>query len=793
VALGVAAGVLPAAAVARAADWYVDATAGAGGDGSMADPFTQIQDALDVATAGDVIHVLPGTYAPIATVVDGTPAAPITVQAEPAGDAVVQASGTALEAHHEHHTFQGLVLDGGYGAGDAVDADGANFLELFDVEVRRSGGDCIDLHTVEGVLIANSRIHHCVAEDAGAVVDAHGVTGDSVFDLEIRDSEIYLCSGDAVQMSPPRLPWDELRIRRSTLWTGALDEDAGPIAAGTIVGENALDTKVGAELDGSGSPPTVEIEDVVAYGFRGFIDNQAAWNLKEDVGVTIDRVTVYDTELAFRLRGPASVQVRNAVVYDVDGAVRYEDGLPGAQILASTFGGEVLAAFVDGGGDPPVGLVVEDLLVLGDAVPDEAAGGMANLAAGPEAFVDAAAHDYHLVASGAPVDAGVALDGVMVDRDGTFRPVGRAFDVGAYEWHEDPPPPPPPDDDSGGAGSGGVDDTGGSSGAAGTTSGTGDSGDDIGPGPVTTGFEGTGGEVSGCGCRSGRGGAGPWLLVGLVAGLRLRRRAARRRAALAVIAACGTSLVACQPNADGMGTAGAGGGLDATAGEGGDATAGGDGSSSASGASNASGASGDGASGDGASGASGDGASDDGASDGDSGPVDLVCDNVLVNPSLESGDLEGWQVLQAGEARVLEESAHEGTHSLRTSYGAFVRQQEVDLVAAGLDPAFLDTSPDVRVGEWVQEIYASDHYWIDVELRDANHAPLDAWHVDAWTPGRGDTYDDDEYYAESHTFRGYPPGLRYVHFLDGGVDGEYWVGLYGAVLDDARVEICHPR
>lgn len=523
--VGTVAVALPA--VAQADDWYVDAMAGAGGDGSMADPFAEIQDALDVAVAGDVIHVLPGTYAPIATVTDGTGGAPITVQGEPAGDAIVQADGTALEAHHEHHTFQGLVFDGGYGAADAVDADGASFLELFDVEVRRSGRDCIDLHTVESVLIANSRIHHCVAEDAGAVVDAHGITGDSVFGLELRDSEVYLFSGDAVQMSPPRLAWDDLQIRRCVLWTGPLDEDAGAIASGTIVGENALDTKVGAELDGNGSPPTVEIEDVVVHGFRGFISNQAAFNLKEDVDVLVDRVTVSDSELAFRLRGPASVRVQNAVVYDVDGAVRYEDGLPGAEILSSTFGGDVVAAFVDGGGDPPVDLVVENLLVLGDAVPTEASSGTANLAVGPEAFVDAAMHDYHLVAGSDPVDAGVALDGVTLDRDGTFRPVGDAFDVGAYEWDVDDPPPPPTDD-SGGMGSGGGEGTGGGSsgGLDGTTGGSGsDTGlvDDSG-GIVTTGFEGSGGSVSGCGCREGRGDtAGGWALLALLGVLRRRR------------------------------------------------------------------------------------------------------------------------------------------------------------------------------------------------------------------------------------------------------------------------------
>lgn len=54
------------------------------------------------------------------------------------------------------------------------------------------------------------------------------------------------------------------------------------------------------------------------------------------------------------------MRVQNAEVFDVDVAARYEDGLPAAEILASTFGGDVAAAFIDGGGDPPVDLVVEE-------------------------------------------------------------------------------------------------------------------------------------------------------------------------------------------------------------------------------------------------------------------------------------------------------------------------------------------------------------------------------------------------------------------------------------------------
>ncbi|MCX4247248.1 choice-of-anchor Q domain-containing protein [Paraliomyxa miuraensis] len=507
---------------AWADDFHVDATAGPGGVGTEDDPFAELQDALDVAQAGDVIHVRPGTYAPIATATDGTGGAPILVVAEPAGQAIVQGNGTVLEAHHEYHTFEGLVFDGGYGAGDAIDGDGANFLELHDVEVRRSGRDCIDLHTVEGVRIVGSRIHHCVAGDAGGVVDAHGVTGDSVFELEIVDSEIYLFSGDAVQLSPPRLPWGGLAIRGCRLWTGALDEDAGAVAAGTVVGENALDTKVGAMLDGNGAPPRVELEDVTVWGFSGFITNQAALLLKEDVDVRVDRVTVYESELAFRLRGPALVRVQNAVVHSVDAAVRYEDGLSGAEILASTFGGGVGAAFVDGGGDPPVGLVVDDLLVLGDALPDEASGGMANLAVGPEVFVDAAGHDYHLLEGSTPVDAGVALDGVTVDRDGTPRPVGEAVDVGAYEWSDEPPPSGSTGDDGassmdsgGGEGSGALDGTAG----GGTTE-----PDGTGTGPGASGSDEGGGDDSGCGCRHrGGSGTGAWVLVGMLAGWSWRR------------------------------------------------------------------------------------------------------------------------------------------------------------------------------------------------------------------------------------------------------------------------------
>jgi hypothetical protein len=53
------------ASVTSAAELHVDATAPAGGDGSIATPFTTVQEAIDAAAEGDDILVAGGTYAAI--------------------------------------------------------------------------------------------------------------------------------------------------------------------------------------------------------------------------------------------------------------------------------------------------------------------------------------------------------------------------------------------------------------------------------------------------------------------------------------------------------------------------------------------------------------------------------------------------------------------------------------------------------------------------------------------------------------------------------------------------------
>jgi hypothetical protein len=203
--------------------------------------------------------------------------------------------------------------------------------------------------------------------------------------------------------------------------------------AGIVVGENAFDSKTPA----SGSRSHITFRDVVARGYKGFITNQAAFNLKENVEAVLDGVTVHGSEIGFRLRGPARVTIRNAVTYGNDKSVRYEDGIADLRMVNVTFADTV--PFMDGGGGGlGAGFTLENSLFLGPSLPTEAMGSASNLLTDEATFVNAAMNDYHLAPKSAPVDKGEALSDVIVDRDGTPRPFGPAHDIGAYEWTDMP-------------------------------------------------------------------------------------------------------------------------------------------------------------------------------------------------------------------------------------------------------------------------------------------------------------------------------------------------------------------
>jgi hypothetical protein len=423
------------AAPAEATEWFV--ALGSAGTGTSTAPFGTIQQALNVAQPGDVVTVRPGTYKEaVRTVRSGSAGAPIRLRAEGArGTVVVTMAATGLRVSHAYFIAERLVIDGQYAAADTVlVASTAHYFTLRDSEVRRSTRDLIDIGAPQGVLIEGSSIHHAL-NAAGGRTDAHGIVAGAVRDLTVRDTDIHTFSGDGLQVDPGRAApgWNNVTIEKCRIWLTPLPAAENGFAAGVVPGENAIDTKANTSL----ARATLTIRDTTAWGFRkGLIGNMAAFNLKENIDATVDRVTVYDSEIAFRTRGPAPaangawVTIKNAVVYSVLTAFRYEDNIEQLKIWNSTVGGGVTRAFQAASSNPN-GLDVRNLLVLG-ALPSQASHS-SNKGVAASAFVNAAAHNYMLAASSPAIDAGVAIAAVPHDRQGTLRPQGAAYDVGAFE------------------------------------------------------------------------------------------------------------------------------------------------------------------------------------------------------------------------------------------------------------------------------------------------------------------------------------------------------------------------
>ena len=410
---------------------------GGTGNGTSTNPFGRIADALAIAVAGDTVMLKAGTYSErVRTVRGGTSAKRLIIRSEVDGKAVLASGGgNVLRISHPYVTVRGLVVDGQYGLYDAmlVDTAATGFILQY-AEVRRASKDCIDVRAPANVVIEQSLIHHCL-NAANGRTDAHGIVAGSVRNLVVRDTKIHTFSGDAIQLDPGRSApgWDRITIERCQFWLEPLPAAANGFPAGTVPGENALDTKTLATAPRA----TVIVRQTEAWGFRGgLLTNMAAFNVKENVDATFDGVTVSRSEIAFRLRGPGSnggawARVQNAVVYDVATAVRYEDNIERVQVWNTTLGSAIPRFFRAASSDS-VGLDVRNVLFLGpnSTMP----GGLGNMQATAAFFLNAAAHDYRLAPGSPAIDAGVAVSSVTKDRIGVSRPQGAYLDVGAYEF-----------------------------------------------------------------------------------------------------------------------------------------------------------------------------------------------------------------------------------------------------------------------------------------------------------------------------------------------------------------------
>ena len=164
--------------------------------------------------------------------------------------------------------------------------------------------------------------------------------------------------------------------------------------------------------------------------------------------------------------------------------------------------------------------------------------------------------------------------------------------------------------------------------------------------------------------------------------------------------------------------------------------------------------------------------------------------NLIVNGSGASPTTTGWTVIANGGSG-WGHSASGGYDATPgffiTSYVQCRRSQTIDLLAAGATEAELDSAPIIKVSEAISCYLqgAADKYYIKVELRDASNAVIATWNSGTQAaPLTAPT----SWTVISGEFKNYGPGVRYIYFEDGGIDGGYWDGPWGTYHDAATVE-----
>ena len=247
--------------------------------------------------------------------------------------------------------YENILVDGQWSDSTLVKIV-ADDVTLRNCEIRNGKHNAVVV-AGKNVVIESCKIHHSLAGTFKNQMDSHGITGQPM-NLVIRNCDIGMVSGDAIQFDPGRGEWDDVLVENCTLWTGPLEKDSAGFKSGERPGENAIDTKQRM----SNPRSRMTIRNCLFHGWRqpGQVSNLAALNLKNHVQVTIENCLFRDNEICFRLRGGddeyggALVTVERCAVYDSAVALRVEEKIRDLKIRSLGIGSGVAKKLISAGG-----------------------------------------------------------------------------------------------------------------------------------------------------------------------------------------------------------------------------------------------------------------------------------------------------------------------------------------------------------------------------------------------------------------------------------------------------------
>ncbi len=403
---------LPLQAAPALGETYYVAPPPAGDDGNpgtLPAPWATLQHAADVVQAGDTVLVRAGSYAGAQFTTSGTAAEPIELRAFPGEEPEIVADNASTP--------------------DGINLEGASYMvvEGFRVDDRTRAG-------IRAVLCEHVTIR-------GNTANANGVWGiftgfcddllieDNVTTGSVVEHGIYVSnSGDRPVI---RNNWIADNFAIGIHMNGDASQGGDGIITGALIENNVI---AGNGLGGGSGINMDGVQD-------SLIRNNLIYDSHAS-GISLYQIDGGAPSTGNRV-------LNNTVLVAGDGrwALNVQDGSSGnfarnnVLLSAHSFRGSISISVDSLPGFSSDHNVLEDAFTTdgGDTVFDFAAwqamgyDASSFLATPAELFSDPAADDYHLKPGSPAVDAGETLPDVPVDLEGTPRPVGPAFDIGAYE------------------------------------------------------------------------------------------------------------------------------------------------------------------------------------------------------------------------------------------------------------------------------------------------------------------------------------------------------------------------
>ncbi|XP_024231701.2 F-box only protein 6 isoform X1 [Oncorhynchus tshawytscha] len=169
--------------------------------------------------------------------------------------------------------------------------------------------------------------------------------------------------------------------------------------------------------------------------------------------------------------------------------------------------------------------------------------------------------------------------------------------------------------------------------------------------------------------------------------------------------------------------------------------------------------------------------------------------NLLKNPRADD-KFKGWQIMENGGDKWKIESVEEVPlpdntvqKYFATSYSTCRKSQLIDLEKEGYRPSFMDDfQPDIIISDWYAPRWdCGSEYEICVELLNRKKKPIKKFSPDTVVFQQ---WNDQKWNQMTHVFKNYGPGVRYIRFIHGGNDTQFWAGWYGIRVTNSSIEIC---